>query len=299
MPSQYYIPPSLSSIVWADGQNPNDTTNYKKYLYNDDGNLIWKSPTSFSMDQFAADMRVRYVFWASTTYTNLSGSTFTQIKDSTTNARHAIAFSNVSYVTNATAPLGALLIGTTGHPNVRIPTTVLPSSASTKYFACFVLNLSLNTNSSIWFTPNQGYNYVRIGGDGAGADGRMSNNTSQNFSTNFTALSPYTYKTKFCIFIIENTGTNTKLWMNGNDVGGDAVAQVFGFGANDITLFNIGYDTPGTDWALKNALIDEFFVIQGESCTTLNRQKIEGLYGWRHRFETYLATNHPYQNSSP
>ena len=299
MPSQYYIPPSLQSLTWADGQSPFDSQNYKKYIYNDDGNLIWKSPSSFSMDQFAPDMRVRYVFWASTTYTNLSGSTFTQIKDSTANSRHAVNFANVSYITNATAPLGGLQI-TSGSPYIRLPTTILPPSPSTKYFMCFVVNFSLFTSGgAVWYAAQGGYNYFRINADGISGDARMSNVPANNITyNNFGSLNS-SYKTKFCIVIIENTGTNTKVWINGVLVGSDTFTQTYGFGADDITLFNLSYPSAGNGFSMVNGILDEFFVIEGASCTDANRQKIEGLYAWRHRFETYLAAGHPHINAAP
>lgn len=301
MPSQYYIPPSLQSLTWAEGQSPFDSQNYKKYIYNDDGNLIWKSPSSFSMDQFAVDMRVRYVFYATSTYTNLSGQTFTQVKDASTNARHAIGFSNTLYISSdATAPLGGLLIQNTGNPYLRVPTTIFPASPSTKYFMCYVFHFASSTAGSpiFWSAPG-GINYVRLYTSGSSGDGRFSNSGGSNINFNgFGGLNP-SFKTKFCIVIFENTGTNTKVWINGVLVGSDSVAQNLAYGGSDYSLFNIGYSAPGLTFATSDMYFDEFFVIEGASCTDANRQKIEGLYAWKHRFETYLAAGHPYQNSAP
>jgi hypothetical protein len=296
MPSQYYIPPSFENIIWPGNQDISDSNNYNKYLYNDSGNLIWKSISSFSMDSFIASMRVWYKFHNVATYTSLNTGTgaFTQILDASPNGRHTISKNAFVYTASElNCPFGGLK-GSSNLSFLRVPTTIVPA-VTVPYFMVFVFHFNGAVTSPIFYSLNGSQQYIRVNNN-FGYDARMRN--IGNFMT-ATGETVNAYSNKFVVMILENTGTGSKLWINGHNVLTDTGEIVQNFGAKDVTLFNLDYDTASWTWGMPNMVVDEFFVLEGSaSCTVQNRQKIEGLYSHRHGANANLKNDHPYKSVS-
>jgi hypothetical protein len=305
MPAQYFIPPSFENIIWPGGQDINDPTNYNKYLYNDSGLLIWKTLSSFSIAAFLSDTRVHYKFNLPATYTGLSGTTFTQIKDSTPNNRHIISFTNSFYVTNLNAPLSAITF--TAFNTCRAPTTILPPTNASPFFIVFVVNFAELAPSNIFpvlIATNDAARYCRFFRQNPpGTPRQLSENLNGNGTKNGDILEiPSDFITKWSIIIIENSGGNLKTWLNGSNITNSSGGFNMNYNGQDIALFNVIY-TNGSDyggiWANPNIYYDELFVLENSAVTQQNREKIEGLFAWKHGFADKLISSHPYKSVSP